>query len=82
MKYYIIDLSITYEDGLPEDGWFIDGEGNIVHKCETFHEFMESFRYNIEVAKEYDKIDETKLWCELIENGYTEVNGFGYSIKK
>ena len=85
MRYYIIDLSITYEDGPPEDGWFIDGEGNICHECETSHEFVDSLLYNIGVSVEYqDYVDQEqaykKILAELLKNHYVEVNGFGYSI--
>lgn len=86
MKYYIIDLSITYEDGLPENGWFIDGEGNICHEFESPQEFMESLLYNISVSVEYDDwVDQDQAYktvlTRLIVNNYTEVNGFGYSIE-
>ena len=85
MRYYIIDLSITYEDGLPGNGWFIDGEGNICHECETSHEFVDSLLYNIGVSVEYqDYVDQEqaykKILAELLKNNYVEVNGFGYSI--
>lgn len=80
-RYYIIDLSVSYEDGLPENGWFIDGEGNIVYEFESPNKFVESFLYNIEYAKDFDGVDEVQKWSELIEDNYTEVNGFGYSIE-
>jgi hypothetical protein len=86
MKYYIIDLSITYEDGLPENGWFIDGEGNVCYEFETPQEFVDSLLYNIGVSVEYqDYVDQEqayiKILAELLQNNYVEVNGFGFSIE-
>ena len=85
-RYYITDLSITYEEGLPEDGWFIDGEGNIVHECETQQEFVDSLLYNIGVAiqeGDYTNRDDAfkNLMPKIKKDGYVEVNGFGFSIE-
>lgn len=85
-RYYITDLSITYKDGLPEDGWVIDGEGNIVHECETVYEFSNSLIFNINVSvNEGDYIDHedayNNILPKLLKDGYVEVNGFGFSIE-